>query len=150
MGVYSVSLQLDQNKDFPSKQLNTCCKIRSYIQAFNKRLKVDVVLFVNQRYSFWIGRNAPLMDVCFVNLTCHYCNYLLDVFTWYFCVAIEVKMYSVAVNVPQRSFNYILYLLFNYISLCLRFTRCICNCRFYYWKQWTVLRSVYFQANIQE
>lgn len=105
--------------DFPSKQLNTCCKIRSYIQAFIKWLKVDVVLFVNQRCSFWIGRNAPQMDVCYVNLTCHYCNYLWDVFTWYFCVAIQAKTHSVAVNVPQRT-SIIYYIYYSIIYFCAR------------------------------
>lgn len=48
LAVSSVSLQLDQVSDCPSKQLNTCCKIRSYNQAFIKWLKMYVVLFVNQ------------------------------------------------------------------------------------------------------
>lgn len=42
-GFIQSTLQFDQKTDFPSKQLNTCCKIRSYIQAFIKWLEVDVV-----------------------------------------------------------------------------------------------------------
>lgn len=108
----------------------------SYIQAFIKWLKVNVVLFVNRRCSSWIGRKVQLMmNVCFVNLTCHYCSDLLGVLTWYFCVAGEVFCGCQCFTKELQ-----LYL------LCLHFARCICNCHFYHWKHWSVLSPVCFPS----
>lgn len=68
-GVFSVSQQSDQKIDFPLKKLNTYCKIRSYIQAFIKRLKVDVVLFLNRRCSFWTHTRMITVEIFPLRLT---------------------------------------------------------------------------------
>lgn len=103
------------------KELNTCCKIRSYIQAFIKWLKVYVVLFVNRTFNL---KKSPT-DKC---LLCRFLLLLLHLSVGCFnvmflcCCGGEIT-YLVALGVQQRSIYYV-------------FCTCtlidaICNCAFF-------------------
>lgn len=103
--VYSISLQFDQKKTWISHQNNWILAVkkkRSYIQAFIKWLKVDVVLFVNQRCSFWFT-NAVCLLCIFDFIIAAMCRmFSQDVFVM---LEMSKRKSCVAVSVSQRSFS---------------------------------------------